>query len=455
MKTWMGIGLAAVLIAGGSYYWYEHGRQAKESPAGDASNGDAQAGETRVEVAHPREGGLEIASTNAGSVHAFEHADLFAKVSGYLKVQKVDIGDPVKRGQLLAEIDDPEIHKAVDQSRAARSQAKAKVSVAEAMIRTAVAEREAAEATAKQAESEVRTQEINHEYRVKQYNRIYGLVQRGSTEAKLLDESKDQLDSASAAVNVAQAAVLAAKATVSAKQAKIEQAKADLDEARSKVEMAQADLARAEVLAGYTLITSPYDGVISRRTFHRGDFVHSAAESAPQPLLSVDRVDLMRVVFPIPDREVQFLDKGDPVVIKINALRGREFHGTISRFAMIEDPESRNMRTEVDLPNPDGKLHPGMFGTVRVVLQKPNAKSVTVPSSALVSQDGNGDGIVYLVRDGKARKQPVRVGFDNGSEAEIDEGLSDQDEVIIRYNGAIGDGSPVRVETAQKERPTH
>jgi RND family efflux transporter MFP subunit len=398
---------------------------------------------------------LEIKTTQAGSVHAFEHAELFAKVSGYLKVQNVDIGDTVKLGQLLAEIDDPEIHKAVDQARAALDQSKARVKVADAKIRTAEAEREAAEAMTRQAEAEVKTQEYNHEYRTKAYSRVYGLVQRNATDVKLLDESKDQLDSASAAVSVANAAVLSAKATVTAKQANIEQAKADLAEAKSKVEMAQADLEKAEVLASYTRITSPYDGVITLRTYHRGDFVHSAADGPTKPLLSVDRVDLMRVVFPVPDREVRYVNKGDEVWIKINALPGREFQAKVSRFAMSEDPHSRNMRTEADLPNKDGILHQGMYGDVTVILQQASPKSVTIPSSAIIGQNGIGDGFVYVVREGKAHKQGVRVGADNGSEAEIDEGLTTGDEVIYRYNGAIGEGSPVRAEATQTEKSGH
>lgn len=444
-------------VASGGYYTFVHRGEAKGSldHDGGSAEGETSTAATRVEVAHPHRGGIEIQTTQAGSIHAFEHADLFAKVSGYLKVQNVDIGDKVKQGQLLAEIDDPEILKAVDQARAALDQSKARVKVAEAMIRTAEAEREAAEAMVKQAQAEVQTTEFTFEYRSKQHARIQGLVERKSTEAKLLDESKDQLDSANAAVNVSKAAVLSAKAKMTAKQAGIEQAKADLAEAKSKVEMAQADLEKAEVLASYTRITSPYDGVITLRSFHRGDFIHSAAEGTRVPLLSVDRIDLMRLVFPVPDREVRFLNTEDPVSVKINALPGREFKAKVSRFAMSEDPESRNMRTEAVLPNPDQTLHHGMYGDVTIILQQADPKAVTIPSSALISQSGAGEGVVYVVKDGKATKRSVRVSADNGSEVEIEQGLTETDEVIVRYSGAIGEGSAVRVESAQAVKSGH
>ena len=195
--------------------------------------------------------------------------------------------------------------------------------------------------------------------------------------------------------------------------------------------------------------------MISLRTYHRGDFIHSAAEGATKPLLSVDRVDLMRVVLPIPDREVRFINKDDPAVIKIDALPDREFHGKVSRFAMSEDPESRNMRTEVDLPNPDRVLNPGMYGAVTIILQQATPQSVTVPSSCLISQTGGGAGAVYVVRDGKAFKQKVRVSKDNGTEAEIDQGLSPDDQVIARYSGAISDGTPVQAESTQAAKSAH
>jgi len=152
---------------------------------------------------------------------------------------------------------------------------------------------------------------------------------------------------------------------------------------------------------------------------------------------------------PVPDRDVPFVDRGDPAVVRLDALRGEEFKGAVDRFASTEDPESRNMRTEVDLPNPSGRLKEGMYGRVTLLLQPAAPTGVTIPSSALIRQNTQGEGSVYLVRDGKARKVNVRVGSDNGVETEITDGLKPEDEVVIRYNGAIGDGTPVTPEMSQ------
>ncbi len=415
-----------------------------EHPTGE----DEGEGETRlqVEVVHPHQGGVERTTTQAGSVHAFEHAALYSKVSGYLKTQTVDIGDRVKLGQLLATIEDPEVDKAVDQNRASLDQAKAKVRVAEAKIRSAQASQEAAEALVQQAQTMILAKTSNEELQQKQLVRITGLVRRGAVEDKLEDEQKDRHDVASADVGVAKADVISARAEVMKRAALVEEAQADLIEAKANVEVAEANLARARVMQDYTNITSPYDGVITLRSFHRGDFIRSASEGGNVPVLAVARTDLMRVVLPIPDTDVPFANRGDKATLHIVALPGRTFSGVISRFSETEDAESRNMRTEVDMPNQDETLREGMYGTVTVLLQGAAARSMTIPSSGLLGQSGTGEGSVYVVRDEKAHKVKVQVGNDNGIMVEVLSGLSPQDEVITSYNGPINEGTLVKPE---------
>ena len=113
------------------------------------------------------------------------------------------------------------------------------------------------------------------------------------------------------------------------------------------------------------------------------------------------------------------------------------------------------MRTEIDLPNPDGKLREGMYGSVTIDLEAAAPKSVTIPSSGLLGQTGKGDGSVYVVRDGKASKVEVRVGNDNGVETEILSGLTLDDQVITTYNGSLTEGTPVKAEVRKVARAGH
>ncbi len=454
---------AAVVVVGGTagaYYFYEREHRAAPASGHDAAAGQGEGHDRKksgipVQVAQPRPGGIERTTNQAGSVHAFEHAQLFAKVSGYLKVQNVDIGDRVKVGQLLAVIEDPEVDKAVEQAQAALDQSLARVKVAEAKVRTAQADKEAADALGKQSEAEVSAKISNHELQEKQLARIRGLVQRDAVEAKLQDEQQDRLDVSNSDLGVARAAVLTSRAQAMAKAAMIESARADVAEAHSNVEIARANLAKAKVMQEYTRITSPYDGVVTVRSFHRGDFVRAANEGGSVPVLAVAVTDRMRVVLPIPDVDVPFLDQGDPATLQIVALPGRTFRGLVSRFSYSEDPQSRNMRTEVDLPNPDGQLREGMYGRITVQLQPPAKGSVTIPSSGLTRQDGQSEGSVFVVRDGKARKAAVHVGNDNGVEAEILSGLGADDRVVVRYNGTIEDGTLVVPETTHMAQAEH
>jgi RND family efflux transporter MFP subunit len=416
---------------------------------GTATGEQGGAGQlTRVTVTRPRPHGIVHATTQPGSIHAFEQADLFAKVSGYLKSQTVDFGSHVKEGQVLAVIEDPEIEKAVEQNVAAVKQAKAAEKQAEARIKTAEAGHEAAKATVKQAEVDVEKFTASLKYRQKERNRIEDLVRRNAIEPKLADEQLDRYDSTVAAVHSAEAAVLTAKAQRSASEAKVEQAKADLAEAQANVAVAQANLDKAKVLAGYMTIRSPYNGVVTRRTFYRGDFIKSAEAGNEKPLFSISRTDKVKVFVPVPDRDVPFVNVGDPATVRVDALPDKTFKGEVSRYADSENPADRTMHTEIDLPNDDNLLRDGMYGGVTITLE-PASKNLTVPSSCLIEQLGEGKGAVYVVRDGKAHRTDVRVGKDNGVDVEIIEGLKADDEVVMRYNGALADDMPVEAESAK------
>ena len=448
-------------IGAGAFFYYGHDKPKPNPKAAGGSAGSGQGegegsgGGTPIETAHPKKGGIERSTTQAGSVHAFDHASLYAKISGYLKEQNVDIGDRVKRGQVLAVIEDPEIDKTVEQNAASLEQAKARVDVAKAKIRSAAADKAASDAMVTQTESDVSAKVSNHELQEKRLARIRGLVQRDAVEQKLLDEQQDQLDVSSSELGVARAAVLTAKAQTIAKMALIDSAQADLEEARSNVAIAEANLAKAKVFQDYKTIVSPYDGVVTVRSYHRGDFVRSATEGGNIPVLAVAVTNKMRIVVPVPDVDVPFVNQGDPATFHIVALPNETFHGVVSRFSETEDPQSRNMRTEVDMPNAEGKLHEGMYGRVTILLQPAAEGGVTVPSSCLVEQSGKGEGTLYVARDGKAHKVKVQVGKDNGVDAEILSGLKTEDEVIVRYNGPIEDGSPVKSMSGQVAQAGH
>ncbi len=321
--------------------------------------------------------------------------------------------------------------------------AKAHVKTAEEMVNARKAMEQ--ESVAKlQAATSVR------EYREKQYMRIEDLVKRGSVEQRLLDEEEDRRGAARASEGAAKAGVLTAKAEVAEARAELVQAKADLEGAQADVQVAQAVLDEKMTWESYTRIKAPYAGVVIFRgeAVHPGAFIQSADKGVGEPMLTVARDDVMRTVIPVPDRDVPFCDVGDPAIVHVDALNDREFKGVVSRIAESEDVNDRTMRVEVDLPNPPPHvLRDGMYGRAVIVLQKATPH-LTVPSSAILDRDSEGKGTVEVVRDGKLYRQPVVIGRDTGTLAEIVSGLDPDAQVVTTPDLSMADGTPVEVESA-------
>jgi RND family efflux transporter MFP subunit len=447
-KWLLSIGLVVAAGAGATWWWTQgHASKAHPAAPGTASHHGASEGTpapVRVEVIHPRSGGITRTSAQIGSVHWFEAAELYAKVSGYLKELSVDIGDRVKQGQVLAIIDNPEVIEEAAHAAAALEQAKASVTQSEAKIRTAEADVEAARAMVKKDEADIERYTSARHYRSKVLARFQGLLARKAVEQQVVDEQEEAYESAVAAEHSAQAEVFTAQAKVTSATATVEQFKADLAEAKANVDVAASNLAKAKVYVEYTKIVSPYTGVITFRGFHRGDFIvegiRSSEGGTERPILTVARTDKVRVVTYVPDRDVPFTDVGDKAMVALDALPGEVFEGTVTRFAETEDTQSRTMRTEVDLPNPKDRLREGMYGITTIILD-PSSEHLTVPTASLTGKTGQGEASIFVLRDGRAHLVPVKIGADDGLRVEILSNLGPEDNVILNP-GQVADGVP-------------
>ena len=418
-----------------------------ESTADAANNvpptSASESGQVKVDVVKPQLGGMDRSSVVPGSAHPFESAELFAKISGYLQKLNVDIGDHVTAGQLLAEIDSPELHRDVDRGKAAVEKAVAQVGQMKAHVIAALADQHAAETAIARAEAGLKRDQAAYEFRDKQFRRFRELVNSKSIDERLVDEKEDQRLAAHAAVDASEANLAESKALAESAAAKVEQARADLVDAEAEVDVAKANLAKGEVFATYTKIISPYDGVITTRAFHRGDFIRAADQTGVEALLTVERTDVVRWVVYVPDIDVPYTNPGDDTVTTIETLPGHIFRGKVTRIAFSEGKKTKTMRTEVDLPNDKGLLRSGMFGRTKLILQTGDLHAFTVPSSALVGATKDGKGSVYVVRNGTAHKTAVSISVDNGVVAEITDGLTAADLVIVANNNSLIEGRPV------------
>lgn len=461
-RTWLIVGGVALLIgiaiATGPFFWGgglagDAEAHAKGSHAAAGHGADANSTAQKVETVLPAAGGLERTVEVPGSVRAFDYADLYARVAGFLQLQNVDIGDRVKKGQLLAELDVPELLEEVGRRRAELSLSRAQVQQSEAAVKSAVAETEVANAMVQQADAEVGRATAARMFREKQYIRMKDLRGMKAIDERLVDEKQDEFESASSAEEAARAKVLTARSQVAAASAKVEQAQADLDAAKSRVSVCQAELKKSEVQVQFSKIVSPYDGVITARNFHIGDYIASADQQGGKPVLQVQKNEIMRLITQVPDRDVAFVDVGDLAEFRVDGLNGSVIQGTVSRFSNSEDERTRSMRTEVDLKNPDGKLRDGMYGQVLFHLQKASPDAVHVPSACLIGSSRRGATKVFVVQDGKLRLIPVRVGYDNGVVVEVLEGLTVESQVVFAPAGDLVDGSAVEPHLKSKSAP--
>ncbi|MBA3315529.1 MAG: efflux RND transporter periplasmic adaptor subunit [Planctomycetota bacterium] len=401
----------------------------------------------RVETVRVERKDLSRTVEMPGTVEGYETADLYAKVGGYLGSIVVDIGDEVHKGQELAKLWVPELKNEVTRKQAAIRQAESEVAQASA----AVTQAEAGLTAARAAEVEAKTGLAEHQAKVRfqqlEHQRFSRLAAQQSIELQVADEAKYKLEAAEAAVAAAEARVHTATAQAEAAKANVARAEADRTSAQANVAVMQADADHAETMLAYALVRAPFDGVILRRNVDAGAFIR-AGEQAGSPLLTIARVDKVRVVVDVPMADARLLDRGDRAVLtRLTGRPGETFEGHVSRFAPAVDKTSRLAKVEVDLDNRGRKLLPGYYGYMTIHLEEATDVPV-VPASALLS-DAEGP-YVFVVEDGSARRQPVKITHQDGTTVGVGSGLSGGEEVIRSGGGQVVPGQKVVPVLAQK-----
>jgi membrane fusion protein (multidrug efflux system) len=218
-----------------------------------------------------------------------------------------------------------------------------------------------------------------------------------------------------------------------------------LVEAEMRLDAAIARQAEAEAELDYTLIKAPFDGVVTLRTIDPGDMVYQASspKGKAEPLLRVAKLDVIRVKTFVPELESRWAGVGDAAVVTFDALPGRVFTGTIARTSGVLDPGTRTMQVEIDLPNDDGAIRPGLYGRARLSLER-HAHALALPSTAV--NLGDGAAHVFVSQGDSARRKDVTIGIVNGQWIEIASGLDESDRVVVPATGtALTDGAQVRV----------
>ncbi|MBI4326419.1 MAG: efflux RND transporter periplasmic adaptor subunit [Chloroflexi bacterium] len=223
-----------------------------------------------------------------------------------------------------------------------------------------------------------------------------------------------------------------------------------VDMAKGKYEIAKANLERIQTLLGYSKIVAPFDGVITRRWVDPGAFIPSATSgSAAKNAAVVTLMDFrrVRVEVAIPQSDAALVKTGLPVRVSVEELPGRSFEGQITRFAYALDESTKTMMTEIEIPNPEHLLRPGMYANCQIALEK-RTDALLLPAEALVTEKKKS--FVFCLRDSKATRVPVKTGFDDGISVEILlGGLKPDEPVIVAGKHALTDGQAVQATEAK------
>ena len=221
-----------------------------------------------------------------------------------------------------------------------------------------------------------------------------------------------------------------------------------LDKARAASDVARANLERTNTLLQFAKITAPFAGFITARFVDNGAFVPAATSGSAQnaAIFTVMDYTTVRAQVAVPELEALFIRAGLPVKIGIEALPGKMFDATVSRAAGALDEATRTMLAEADMPNPAGTFRPGMYANVKIAVEK-HTGVLVVPVEALAMEKANA--FVFKIADGKAKKTAVKLGFNDGANAEVIEGLADGESVIVVGKGTFTDGQTVKAEASK------
>jgi RND family efflux transporter MFP subunit len=342
-----------------------------------------------VRVAAVRASDSKITVTLPATTTAFEAANIFARTSGYIEKRYVDIGDHVKTGDLLADITAPELDHQI-------TQAKATLAQNQATLQQTQASRDLADVT---------------------NGRDSKLVKQGWLTLQQGDNDRLTLQAQQAAVGVAQSNIAAQEAQIRV----LEQEKA------------------------YQRVIAPFDGVITQRNIDNGSLVTSGSTF----MFTLQHPNVIRTQVFIPQDEAFGVKPGVDAMVRVPEIPDRGFPGTVTRIASALQPGSRTLLTEIDVPNPDGALSPGIYCTVELYIPR-KTPSMIVPADAVVF-DQNGLHVA-VVENGTARLQKINIARDFGTEVEVHDGVKPGDQVILNPMIDLADGSKVTVRPAQKPR---
>jgi HlyD family secretion protein len=320
----------------------------------------------RAQPAHP--GPIEA----PGEVVVLEQWPYYAKITGFVKTVAVDMGDRVKRGDLLATLDVPEMEQDVKKAKALVVKARTDIARAKLALKVTALTLERANAEVMEAEARQKESVADLERWKAEFEHAEKLLKRGVYDEACLDCPRNQLKHAEADALQAEAKVKSAEAIRDEAAAQRKKAKADMDSAEVNFRLADSAVDYASALMQYAEVRAVFDGVVVQRNVSAGALARPSRNGKGEPMFTVARRDRVRIIVHVPEKEAVRVRviKGDTATIRFPALVGQDFTGAVAQITSEPDEKKPTYLVQIDLDNPDDKLRPGMLGTVVLTPKK-------------------------------------------------------------------------------------
>jgi RND family efflux transporter MFP subunit len=352
-----------------------------------------------------------------GSLAGDQQTDVAPQTSGKVVAVGVDIGSPVRRGQMLVRLDDAELKLRVEQATAQVNQAKANVRQAEEKIGL-----RPGQAFDPNRVAEVAAARVTLDLAEKNLRRAEKLIESGDVSRSFYDEQRARRDQLKEQYDVA--------------LAQARQNYAAVEVARTNVANAEAALGLAKQNLSYAVIPSPMDGYVSERTADLGEYV-----SPQQKVATIVRTNPLRVRIDIPEQAIPEVKVGQSVSATTSAWPDRNFAGRVARIAPNVSAQSRTLTVEAEIDNSSGALKPGQFATVRI-LEERAEPAVLVPARAVVTEAGVSR--VFVIKNGHAEQRLVQTGQTEGDLIEIRQGVAADELIATSNQQQLSDGITVK-----------
>lgn len=408
-----------------------------------------------VETQEVKPSSIEEYKEVSSKVSAESEIAIMPKVTGIVSKVNVKVGDKVKKGDILFEIDPKDINLQVETARASVVTANASVVAAQAGLDSARAAKELS--TGSSVDTQIATQksslanlQIQYEDLAEQVASYEIIYETGGVSKKELDNMKSQLSTLENQLKLAKDNLdILQQKTVQEKeqsaQASIKQAEAGVNQAKAGVSQAEVALQNAMNQLTYTKVKAEVDGIVSQCPVSVGAMI-----SPQSPALTLVDIDTVKIKFDVADDIINKVSVGDKVYTTVDSLPDKKFEGVVASIAPAANSQTMLYPIEVYIKNTDHLLKPGMFATSKLVLDK-KGNIITIPLNAVIEKGG--EKYVYIVDEkDRAHKIAVEVGIEGEKEIEIISGLNPKDQVVVRGQDYIKDGSEVNIVDAAEDK---